>query len=511
MSASGSPEEGRIERASSADATLEHDPEDAASHEEDGPVAPAPRDTMTATQKTNMESFEQYLSLVNRMNELADYVVEHGCASARPTHVWSASRDNPVAVDAPANFFVPTELEGDDDAILAAVHNLFRPGAFFAGQIVVPGIDDNTGEDADEDLGGPSKYTLTILYSVEDSVGGKRLCARHEAYGDVQSCDIAISIVKTECGRSEIRINYQDEETICKGRLDLQNKTLSGNVSQLQLGEEGFEVASDEVTHTFTLKFQEEADTVISFRSSVFHLGAICTKTLTEWQPDFSCVDRCSKEALDKVHWGKTFLVAVRESEATLALLRCKTRVLQDTRFDTLEDRAEQLRRLVDAGYARLPVHKEVDIALRSMWLICALAEKTGKKSHLVDVYRKNPDSEDNDAVTFTAHMDIQKQQMRARLGYSKFDAALKALHRRLPKEVLQRWVLPSTTTDTETTCAICICDIDTADEVGAQLPCKHIFHMECIASWIHGNACCPNCRFDLSKDTLPPVETVAS
>ena len=52
-------------------------------------------------------------------------------------------------------------------------------------------------------------------------------------------------------------------------------------------------------------------------------------------------------------------------------------------------------------------------------------------------------------------------------------------------------------------TCAICMGEIE-ADEDALVLPCKHIFHEDCILEWIHNYSSCPNCRRDLATPAKP-------
>ena len=44
--------------------------------------------------------------------------------------------------------------------------------------------------------------------------------------------------------------------------------------------------------------------------------------------------------------------------------------------------------------------------------------------------------------------------------------------------------------------CAICLCEFEKECDI-SELPCGHIFHPECISSWINKHPTCPICRKD--------------
>ena len=50
--------------------------------------------------------------------------------------------------------------------------------------------------------------------------------------------------------------------------------------------------------------------------------------------------------------------------------------------------------------------------------------------------------------------------------------------------------------------CIICLCDFEIGDQVSA-LPCAHVFHTECIASWIKKHCQCPVCKFNITLKSL--------
>eukprot|EP00669_Euglena_mutabilis_P011842 TRINITY_DN644_c0_g1_i1.p3 TRINITY_DN644_c0_g1~~TRINITY_DN644_c0_g1_i1.p3 ORF type:complete len:212 (+),score=28.62 TRINITY_DN644_c0_g1_i1:511-1146(+) len=50
-------------------------------------------------------------------------------------------------------------------------------------------------------------------------------------------------------------------------------------------------------------------------------------------------------------------------------------------------------------------------------------------------------------------------------------------------------------------TCSICLDPIHQSLRC-FQLPCGHAFHGGCIMTWLHGQCRCPNCNYDLLRDT---------
>lgn len=54
-------------------------------------------------------------------------------------------------------------------------------------------------------------------------------------------------------------------------------------------------------------------------------------------------------------------------------------------------------------------------------------------------------------------------------------------------------------TIDEEPTCSICLCEYEEGDKL-VSLPCKHVFHADCINSWTDNNTRCPLCNADLTS-----------
>ena len=50
--------------------------------------------------------------------------------------------------------------------------------------------------------------------------------------------------------------------------------------------------------------------------------------------------------------------------------------------------------------------------------------------------------------------------------------------------------------------CIICLSEFDIGDQVSA-LPCAHVFHNDCIKSWLKKHCQCPICKFDITLKSL--------
>lgn len=61
------------------------------------------------------------------------------------------------------------------------------------------------------------------------------------------------------------------------------------------------------------------------------------------------------------------------------------------------------------------------------------------------------------------------------------------------------------TTSSPSTVCCICI-ERFVKDQTLVELPCKHLFHDQCIKDWLEHHHICPMCRADL-KTQIPEPE----
>lgn len=51
----------------------------------------------------------------------------------------------------------------------------------------------------------------------------------------------------------------------------------------------------------------------------------------------------------------------------------------------------------------------------------------------------------------------------------------------------------------TAMSCAICLCEYE-SDDLLRQMPCRHLFHKECVDEWLKLKRTCPLCKFDIAR-----------
>jgi hypothetical protein len=58
--------------------------------------------------------------------------------------------------------------------------------------------------------------------------------------------------------------------------------------------------------------------------------------------------------------------------------------------------------------------------------------------------------------------------------------------------------------------CGVCIESYEDGDAV-TKLPCGHVYHIDCIQSWLNEHCTCPSCRYELTNDVASPSNSVTT
>ena len=352
------------------------------------------------------------------------------------------------------------------------------------------------GDESDGEDEGRKKYLLEVLAEEKDEMGKWVLMGKHAAYGDEQVCQLMV----TQTDEGHLQLSYADGETHCTGTLDLSSKSITGNVQQLSMGEEGFFVPNAKVTHTFKLTLKDEAPSARHLRSGLkaAHLRRIRALPVmlstsqvvkAKIEAELSMLQALQpKELLDD---------AMEFVEGMCAKMRRQAKMLQELKFTTAEDRSDTLARLADRGIALDKAHAAADEAFLAIRSVLAFQERVGKR-----------ELHHSDLINF-----LPKAQIRLEMSYMRLDRALKSAQRRLPKDVIDSWKSKhpgaswgdagaKADDDSSDTCMICLLEIETsAADAAAQglfLPCGHKFHEDCVRSWLHSHVTCPICRAQL-------------
>ncbi|KAL6970182.1 RING-type E3 ubiquitin transferase [Sarracenia purpurea var. burkii] len=54
--------------------------------------------------------------------------------------------------------------------------------------------------------------------------------------------------------------------------------------------------------------------------------------------------------------------------------------------------------------------------------------------------------------------------------------------------------------------CCVCLGEFELEEKLGQVPSCRHVFHVDCIAHWLHSNSTCPLCRCSINDDAPPPI-----
>eukprot|EP00040_Diaphanoeca_grandis_P012132 m.61858 g.61858 ORF g.61858 m.61858 type:complete len:463 (+) comp23047_c1_seq1:116-1504(+) len=364
-----------------------------------------------------------------------------------------------------------------DHERLRHAHRALRPGSKFEGKINVPGMDP---EDFQKDETLTDEYTFMVLTRRSDPFGRPILYARHTAYLDTQFCDIQLSVKD-----DQVHIEYRDGETILSGTFDPDSIEINGTVRQLEtsedgMGDDGFEVVSDEIASTFDLKATSHSEALARKQYEVYLVETHILRYLQRTRGAFD-LPYGSEESLKQIDWNRLFIAGVHYCEMQNSEIRQKTRLMQSMCFTTRADKRQKMAKLTHYGFTKAFAHQTADKGLTAVYVTLQGLEKAGivmgeSMRHL-----------------------IPQTQERTSATYSRFESALNSLTARLSQEDIAIWRLSASDVAADP-CAICMCDIELDSEVALKFPCKHLFHEECATSWIHNNSSCPNCRDALEE-----------
>lgn len=311
--------------------------------------------------------------------------------------------------------------------------------------------------------------------------------AQHAAYGDTQTCYIQLSATLPDTNLVDIQ--YRDDETLCKGVLNLATTTLTGTVHQLVSGQEGFEFPSDEETNTFVLTLDPHSPELLSAKRTIAHTEIVRTGALVAWAEMASRhpLNQAGEAELAKSEDAIIATVdhAVQKCEDLCSKMRRQTAILNELSFSTLEERHSTLELIKARGLNRVSIHADQSEAeIRVFALIRAY-------QRCLDCRLFQPVEEKH------RHLRNQCYKFRSRLilNFQKLDTAIRAAEIRVPQSELQRFKrIVTIGTEPSEACTVCMCEIEAGEEC-LDLPCGHSFHVECCTSWLHWNASCPNCR----------------
>ena len=430
----------------------------------------------------------------------------------------------------PEDIYVKAEVSVDEqqcatnafiDARLSPVEQvkaLLSPGTLLKGEIVIPGLS--------EVAEGPADYEVAVLPRASDEEGRELIVVQHSAYGDTQICELKLwegsekptpletsrgtplesqdlevepsskkaateaekaqqsgkqvpATQSTVTSRAVVNIEYMDSETCCRGSVDVDRHTMCGRVTQLVQGEEGFFYNSQEVTHTFRLNIQKESDEVKLHRCNLVQAKRDRLAKLADLESMFSSrqlvTQQLSEDRLEmlmRLNWQEMFSDIRVFCEEVCFRFRRHKELLDNLRFKDVAEKKTRLQTLRGKGISRHQAHKVYD-------------EVTAICTSLL-VYS-------NRLTFFLLTNNLQK---RLAHNYDIFDKALRRAEDRIPETVYQAW---KGTGDGSTSCTICVCPIEDG-EVNITLPCSHVFHFNCMESWIHHHPSCPLCRQSLAQ-----------
>ena len=107
-----------------------------------------------------------------------------------------------------------------------------------------------------------------------------------------------------------------------------------------------------------------------------------------------------------------------------------------------------------------------------------------------------NEASEELLDMMHTWAQSLTKAHYRLEMSYQRLDTALTAVAKRLPTATMEAMLQqPGGAMLHDAACSICLEEAADSGEQLLMLPCKHLFHAECLQTRLHSHDSCPICR----------------
>ena len=110
-----------------------------------------------------------------------------------------------------------------------------------------------------------------------------------------------------------------------------------------------------------------------------------------------------------------------------------------------------------------------------------------------------NRNSENNESIGTNEYDNIIREHPELKRKDKDPDTIIKFLPVSEVKEIRNQ---DNNNNNNNNKCIICLSEFELGDQVSA-LPCAHVFHTECIASWIKKHCQCPVCKFNVTLKSL--------
>ncbi|KAL7517072.1 hypothetical protein ACHAWX_002034 [Stephanocyclus meneghinianus] len=396
-------------------------------------------------------------------------------------------------------------------------------------------------------------YELIVLNRGKDVLGNAFILALHRAYDDEQCVHIKWRIDGDDIGNGKedfkvLKIEYEDGETVCKGRWNPIDHRFEGNVGQRLHANDGAFHSRSEVTHVFTLhpctdafplgmhsevaellivqrqNFSEESlkkttenDAIMTDEASGAD-GGPPSHSVDDGNPKTDKIELMQLQGLlsifrdvnkhpfgddeimgmffklQRVRWIDVLRAQSLYSEQMCAELRRRAAVLDAAHFETCEQRHMFIKEWKEARMDLAGAHSIWSDCDRLAKNICSLAF----------------------AFDFTSLRDsgvVALEVLRHRLmsTYYCFEGAYRRAESRLATGDLRRYEISHNSLQLGLDGVAYVLDSDRnnddeekedviKDAIIYKLPCCHCFHGQCIKQWLHDNFSCPVCRSVLTK-----------